>query len=410
MRTRYDYLIIGGGIAGITAAETIREYEKTATIGVVSDEPHVLYSRVLLPSFLKRRIGREQVFLRRTEEFTKKNIDLRLAEQVIYVDVQKKEVGLSNRQVLGYQKLLLASGGKVRPWDKKVDPKFLYRLQTLDDADRLLREMENIQNPLVIGASFISLEFLEIFFLHKRTPTLIAQEPYFFKNILDEEGGELMRRNFERHGIRIQANDSIETVTAKGATLEIATRGLRMLQADSIALGIGVDRTIEFLQSSGIKLGTRGILTNEYLETSEPGVFAAGDVAEFHDIILEKTHVIGNWTNAFLQGKRAGLNMSGKREAFRAVPAYAITNLGFQITALGNTENGVASISRVDIPRDQYTRFFLKDDVLVGATLINRFQDKIHLTKLIETKIKLTPYKKQLSNFSFDIHTIPAVL
>ena len=403
---RYDYLIIGGGIAGVTAAETIREHDGLGRIGIISDEPHLLYSRVLLPGFLKKRIRREQLFLRTAEDFSEKNIELLLEEKVGAADVPRKEVLLTNRRAISYDKLLVASGGRVTPWVPEGDPPYVYRLQTLNDADRLLEQLEKITRPIVVGSSFISLEFLEIFVLNKINPLLLVRGPHFFENFLDPQGGNLLRDNFEKHGVITQFSDAIAEVNERDTTLRVVTKGIRNVDGDALALGIGIERNVDFLLGSGVELGKKGVIVNEFLEASVDGVFAAGDVAEFYDVILEKHRTVGNWTSAFLQGKCAGLNLVGQRTVFKNVSSYSITNLGFQITALGECSNKLESVIRQDRRRNQYERFFIKDGVLVGAALINRFQDKTHLANLIASKTKIEEYRDELKDFTFDINTI----
>ena len=311
-----------------------------------------------------------------------------------------------------YEKLLISSGGRVRPWGESGVQSLVYRLQTLDDSDRLKENLSKIREPIVIGSSFIGLEFLEIFVLNKISPTLLLDRPFFFSRLLEEQGGGVMRRNFERHGIKVLSGDAVETVnilaTGKAAVI---TRLGHNLESDALALGIGMEKNPEFLEGSGIEKGHLGIRVNEFLETSSENIWAAGDVTEFYDVILEKYRSVGNWTNAFLQGQRAGLNMAGERKELRAVSAYSITNLGFQITALGDCEEkeGVESIIRLDFYRNLYERFFLRKGVLVGAVLINCFKDKTVLTKLIENKIKLDSYPDELKNFDFDLREIKIV-
>jgi NADPH-dependent 2,4-dienoyl-CoA reductase/sulfur reductase-like enzyme len=409
MMKQYDYLIVGGGIAGTTAAETLRERNPQATIALISEEPYPLYSRVLLPSYVKKKIPREKVFLRTIASYTEKNIDLFLGLRVVYLDPENKHIYLSNRQVLEYGKLLIASGGSARKWELEEKP-YIARLQTLDDADRLLRSLDLIRKPVVIGASFISLEFLEIFVLNKSLPTLLARDGHFLSKVLDPLGGDLLRANFERHGIKVQFNDSALELKEKekeDGFFKIITKAYREIEGDVLALGIGIERNISFLRDGGILLGEKGVRVNEYLETSREGIYAAGDVAEFFDIILGKYQILGNWTNAFLQGKHAALNMSGERAPFRNVSSYSITNLGFQITVLGDCSPEYETVMRIDPYRHQYERFFIKDGVLLGAALINRFQDKPHLTQLIANRTKIEEYKDQLTDFKFDIHIIP---
>lgn len=404
---QYDYLIIGGGIAGVTAAETIRENDPHSSIAIVSDEPHPLYSRVLLPAYLKKKIARDQLLLRKADDFFNKKIDLRLKEKVSFADFRKKEVGLANRAVVGYGKLLIASGGQVTKWGKPEEQEFIYRLQTLDDANRLFKALSEIKQPLVVGASFISLELLEIFVANGTTPVALIRNNHFLERVLDSVGGEILQSNFERHGIRVQSDDSVGEIKKTNEwKIEVTTKGLRKIECDAIALGIGIERNTGFLTNSGIELGEKGIRTNEFLETSQEGVYAAGDVAEFYDLITDVHRVVGNWTNAFLQGKKAGLNMLGKRGPFKSVTGYSITNLGFQITALGYLGKDLETVARAEAKVGQYEQFFIKDGVLVGAALINRFQDKPHLAKLIENKIRIEEFKDKLKDFKFDIGSI----
>ena len=393
----------------MTAAETIRENDPDSTIGIISDEPHPLYSRVLLPHYLKKKISREKLFLRKIDDFSDKKIELRMNEEVSFLDCERKEVKLKGGAILGFNKLLVASGGRVKPWGKDGDQEFIYRLQTIDDADRLTEKLSSIKNSLVIGGSFISLEFLEIFTLNNIPSTLLLRDTHFLSRIFDFRGGEILRNNFEKYGIKMMAEDSVKEVEKKEGNLEIETASLQKISCDSIALGIGIDRNIEFLRDSGIELGERGIRTNQFLETNRAGIFAAGDTAEFFDIILGKHHVVGNWTNAFLQGKIAGLNMLGRHEEFKKVSGYSITNLGFQITALGECSSYHDSVIRLDAEKNQYERFCLQDGVLVGAALINRFEDKPHLANLIENKKNLENYREQLADFKFDIQNISIV-
>ncbi|MBI2121935.1 MAG: FAD-dependent oxidoreductase [Candidatus Sungbacteria bacterium] len=407
---RYDYLIIGGGIAGVTAAETIREEDAQATIALVSEETHPLYSRVMLPRYLKRKIQREQLFLRTEHQFTQKSIDLRLAQEVSFVDTKRGEIGLVNRAILGFKKLLIASGGRVKSIPENLRGEFSYRLQTLEDADRLFKNLYKITSPIVVGSSLISLELLEIFAVHKTPPVVLVRGPHFFREFLDASGAEILHANFRAHGIDAQYNTTVTSAEPKDNMLKVLTSRYSEIICDAMAFGIGIERNIGFLHGSGIECGKAGVKTNEFLETNAEGVFAAGDVAEFQDVISGKQHVVGTWTNAFLQGKCAGLNMVGKREIFKRVSSYSITNLGFHITILGECDGeGVEDIIRIDSAHRQYERFFLKDGIICGTALINRFPDKPILAKLIETRTPVGEYAEQLRDFRFDIGSIPVI-
>lgn len=406
MEAKYDYLIIGGGITGITAGETIREKNPSATIGIISDESNLIYSRVLLPGYLKKRIPREKLFLRRVEDFIEKKIDIRLEEEVGKVHPERYAVELVNRKEIGYGKLLIASGGKIKPWGNPADQEIIFRLQTLEDADRIFACLPSIRQPLVVGSSFIGLEFLEIFTLWGLRPSVIFRSPHFFGKIFDTLGDEIFKQNFSSHGITFYPESSIFEVTHHEDIAEVTTnRGVK-IRTDAIAAGIGLNPSVDFLDGSGVAVN-RGIIANEFLETNKEGIYAAGDVAEYYDVIIGAHRMTGNWTTAFLQGKRAGLNMTGAREPYKNVSAYSITNLGMQITMMGDCtdeSDTIVRFGRID-GQDQYARLFLKNGVLFGAVLINRFQDKPHLAKLIEMKANLEKYRSSLVDITFDIRS-----
>ena len=394
----YDYLIIGGGIAGVTAAETIRTRDQVGRIAIISSERHLLYSRVLLPSYLKGKIPRERVFLRTPDAFAAKQIDIHLGEEVISVDPARREVVTAGGRTFGFEKLLIASGGKVRYWQyDEISASRMYRLQTIDDADRMMRDMPHIREPLVIGASFIALEFIEIFLQQKIMSRLLVREDRFFAQFVDEEGGRIIEENFRRHGVICQYGEEIQRISILDDGIEITSAHSGAIRGDSVAIGIGVERNVSFLKDSGIALGRQGVKTNEYLETNVPGVYAAGDVAEYYHLPSSAYQTIGNWTNAVLQGSRAGLNMAGDRAAFTHIPSYSITNLGMQIGVIGECSPGLSTVVRADADRLQYKRFFLRDGAIVGAFLINQPQEKPRLMDAISHRVDLETYE---SNFS----------
>ena len=406
----YDYLIIGNGIAGVTAAETIRSRDAIGSIAVLSGEPHPLYSRVLLPAYLKGRIGRERIFLRTADDYAAKNIDFYPDTQVRAADAARREIKTTDNRIFSFGKLLVATGGRVKSWkyDEAASARS-YRLQTIDDADRLLADLPHIRQPLVVGSSFIALEFIEIFLQHKIVPRVLAEAPGFFSAFLDEEGSKILEENFKRHGVSCMFGEKITGCRGNGTDHEITTAGAGVLCTDAFAIGIGIERNRDFLADSSITLGTRGVRVNEYLEADAPGVWAAGDSAEYYDSVSGEYRTAGNWTHAVLQGTRAGLNMAGDRAAFTHIPSYAITNCGMQIAAIGECGGTLSIITRRGGAEGEYARLSLHEGAIVGAFLINRFPDRAALTDLISRRVDVRAFAHQLRDMAFDIHAIARI-
>lgn len=404
-----DYIIVGGGIAGMTAAETIRERNKDASIAVFSTEPHLLYSRVLLPSYLKQRIPRDKVFMRTVHQLDEVNIGAHLSEEVVRVDPARHEVALKSAKTVGYRKLLIATGGRVRPLAIAglKDLAGVYRLQTIDDADEFYQALPGIKHAVVLGGGFIALEFLETLVLRKIPTTLIFPEARFFERFVRPEGSALFQENFERHGIRVISDDEARAAEgAEGSITMISTKNGNELPCDALCAGIGIQRNLEFLEGSGIQIGKQGILVNEYLETSAPDVLAAGDIAEFNDVVLGYSHLVGNWNNAFLQGKTAGCGMAGKRVPFTNLSNYSIGNLGLHLSVLGDVGSGLSSVIRKTAKPLGYEEFFLKDGVMRGAVLINGARHQALVQKWVIDKAILAGKEHLLGDPAVDISQI----
>lgn len=372
---------MGGGIAGTTAAETLREQDQHARIIILEDEPHVLYSRVMIPKYVKGLAPRESIFLRRIGDYEKRAIGFYPSTKVVRVDFPRKEAHADTGLAVSYKKLLIASGGKPRPLPEpflsaKNSAKIL-RMHTLEDADLIKKELSSgaYGVALVAGESFIALEFVEVLSTHGVRAHLVAKGDVWGEERFGRVCGELLEENFKKHGILIHKKTEISFFKDAEFLLQNGER----IKTSLACLGIGISRDLNIFP--GLE-ASNGVLTDKFLRTSNPDVFAAGDIAEFFDIISGKKRIVGNWTNSFLQGKIAALNMLGGGKIFRAVSAYNISSLGLRLTALG--EMADFDEEKTISGENNCARLLFRAQKLVGATLVNRFNDKVLLSELIE--------------------------
>lgn len=398
-----DYLIIGGGPAGTMAAETIRQHDQNGRIVILNLEPYRLYSRISLPYYIKGTKTKEQLFLRGEQQYKDAAIDLLAGVVVERVDTSRKSVTTQDGRTFFYKKLLVSAGGTPIPWDLAGSEKEgVVRLNTLDNSDEIIRLLPSTKEIVIVGGGFISLEFCGIALAHQKKATVLVRDPYYWSSLLDEISGTLIVKSLEKHGISVRTNQEAAEVTGEARVTGIKTKSNTTLPAQMVGVGIGVKRNLDFLAGSPLAVN-KGIITNEFLESSVPDVWAAGDIAEFEDIIIGKRHMLGNWSNATDQGRRAGLNMSGQREPFQAVSAYSITMLDLNVTFLGDTQPEDAQVITRGDKVNNFGRIFMREGRLVGATLINRIADKMPLINIIRQR---TPVTSALQNILAD-HTKP---
>ena len=399
MALLYDYLIIGGGIAGTSAAEAIRKLDPGSKIAILEDEEHLLYSRVFLPSYARGEMPLEKVMLRRLEDYSRQKIDVYLSETAKQVDFSRREVFAESSKVFSYKKLLIASGGRVKPWEfsaqggsasggEKEFADRILRLQTLDDARRILElgSAGRLRRVVVLGGGFITLEFLNIFRKYGSETTLLFRDDYFWKGQVEERGGKFFEELFSRNRVRTLGREEVSELRRVGSDVQVLTKNGLKLAADWLAVGIGLERSFELVQ--GVSETGAGIRVNEFLEV--PGVsdvWAAGDVMEYFDAISGRFRTVGNWTHAFYTGHLAGENMASKRLRFSSVPSYSVKILDSVATFVGEVDEKFADRMFVrEVPLERkYARFFLKGGRLVGAVLLNAWQSKPALTRLIES-------------------------
>lgn len=384
------YVVIGGGVTGTTAAEQIRKLNPSAEITIVSEEQHPLYSRVLLPHYLKEKVPRERVFLKKETWYAEQNIEWMRGVLCQKLDPRNKFVGLSNGRELEYDKLLIATGGELRVVDE--DKRGVTYLRTLDDADhilQLLNERDEMAKAAVYGGGFMACEFVNLF-AHYEIPTVLTlRGEHFWTRILTPEAGALIDARLTEGGVRVFANAELSMLRGDKELEGFVTTHCE--EACSIlGVGIGIQPDYSWLHDAGIETNF-GIVTNEYLETGIEDVYAAGDIAEFYDPIIGRHLNVGNWMNAMTQGRVVAKNMVGEKTAFELVSSYATNILGLEIIFVGDVSKEHAEIHMYGTAADGgITQVFERGGVVVGGVMIGRNTDRKAITEAVKNKDKIT--------------------
>ena len=383
------YLIIGNGIAGTTCAETLREEDPSCEVTLVGLEPYPLYNRVSLPRYIKG-LPRERVMLRSAEEHKDRGIDLRLERVATSLDTEGKTVHFDDGSELPYDALMICTGGHPEPYPAPGagDVRDLtYAFQTLDDTTAIIEKCDHSQDSVVIGGSFIAYELAEGFRHRGLNVTWIQRGPRFLRRVLDEEGGQMVDFLAKEAGVVTVYDEEVEAVTPQNGHMRVQTSGGKDIRADMLGYGMGLTMYTEWLAGTEIKID-KGIVVDEYLETSVPGIFAGGDIARFIDLMLDRQYnQMGTWDNAEAHGKVAALNMLGRKVEYREVPTYTTSMFKSNLAVMGITPENTGeleSVTRLDLDNRLYRALFFYKGRLAGAVLIGTPKGR---KKLIEMMV-----------------------
>ncbi len=407
----FTHLIIGGGIAGTTAAETIRKHDANATIAIVSDEPHPLYSRVLLskPAFLTGTQPFESVWMKKPEWYEAERITFLGSAVAKRLDAAAKTVTLESGEVLQYEKLLLATGTHTRiltiPGAEKEG---VHYLRTLDHAQSIIKDLAaGKSHAIMIGSACVTYEVADILRSKGLEVTEVMREHYFWEPSLSEAEAMIVEDRLVERGVTIIRDAEIAEITGGASVEGVTLKDGRHLPCDMVFAFIGVTHPTEWLADSGIALD-RGILADEFLATSLPDVYAAGDGARFKDVVMEDTVMMGNWMNAVKQGEVAAKNMTGEHEVFTMVSFHSSHGFGDMISFAGDVvlREGRLIIMRGDPTTRSLVRFIIRDRRIVGATMVNRTADLNTIVKLIAAKTDIGERHGELADPTFDLKTL----
>jgi NAD(P)H-nitrite reductase large subunit len=391
------YVIVGNGAAGTTAAETLRKNDPNCSIHLITNEPYPLYNRVSLPRFLQGVIGEQKVMIRDFAWHEQRNIKLLTETMVTRIDTNERVVVMDTLHQLPYDALLIATGGWANPLrvPGANDTKHIYNFVTLDDTKTLIDQMQQSRTALAYGGSFISYELCDGFAMRKLDTTWLMRGPYWLRTALDPEGGEVVDNIAKKFGVNVIHGDEIESVVPKnGVPSYVKTKKGREIQADMIGIGLGISLNTHILEGTPVDVRT-GIVVNEYLETNVPGVYAAGDIAEFYDPTIGTHHTMGTWDNALGHGRIVGANMAGGRVAYVDVPTYTSPLFDVNIAVVGTAESNNPELETLCLREpgekgnENYRKLFFRENKLVGVLMIGSPKGRKKLVDIVKNQMTL---------------------
>ena len=235
---------------------------------------------------------------------------------------------------------------------------------------------------------------------------MILLDSQFWPLVLDYESGKMIEDALCRQEVTIHYNDHVREFKGNGKVQSVSLASGKSYECDIAGIGIGILTNYPFMKALGLQT-RQGILTDEYLQTSDPNIFAAGDVSEFYDVCRTQRNQIGNWSNATEQGKVAALNLLDKKTVYKSVSSYVIRVFDLSIGFVGDTAvlPNTQVIGRGSARNGGYMRLFLRDGVIKGATLLNQAHEIRTVTELIKRAVKIEKYRLDLSDMHRDLES-----
>ena len=393
------YVIIGNGIAGTTAADTLRKNDPNCSIHLLTNEPYPLYNRVSLPRFLQGVIVEQRVMIRDFAWHEQRNITLVTDTMVTDVNTEERVIVTDNGQKIPYDALLVATGGWANPLrvPGAEGTRHIYNFVTLDDTKSIIARMLESRTALAYGGSFISYELCDGYAVRKLDTTWLMRGPYWLRSALDPDGGEVVDNIAKKFGVNVIHGEEIESVIPQnGVPGYVRTKKGGEIQADVIGVGLGITLNTKILANTPVELRS-GIVVNEYMETNVPNVYSAGDVAEFYDPTIGQHHTMGTWDNAMAHGRIVGVNMAGGHEAYIDVPTYTSPLFDVNIAVVGTAETNNPELQSIALREpgekgnENYRKLFFRENKLVGVLMIGSPKGRKKLVEIVKNQHVIEP-------------------
>ncbi len=329
-------VIVGGGGAGFAAAEMLRRRQYQGEIVMLSSDDAPPVDRPnLSKDYLAGSAPEDWVPLRPDAFYSENAIELRLGATVAGIDVGSREVGLAGGERIRFDRLLLATGAEpVRPSIPGAKPSDVLVLRSLGDCRAIIERARTARRAVVLGASFIGLEVAASLRARNIEVHVVAPEERPMERILGPQMAEFIRALHEEHGVIFHLQNIASAL--EGGKVRLSDGNL--IEADFIVAGVGVRPRVELAEAAGLKVD-RGVAVDAYLETSAPGIFAAGDVARWPDSLSGEAIRVEHWVVAERQGQIAALNLMGGRERFAAAPFFWSQHYDIPINYVGHAES-----------------------------------------------------------------------
>jgi nitrite reductase (NADH) large subunit len=392
--TKVNIVIIGAGVAGVTAARGIRSKAPDAEVSMYTDEGYPYYLRPQLPAFLAGDVSQDELFFRRQDWYGENDLSLNLSSKVMSVNPESRELRLADQSRISYDRLLLATGSRpFMPPIEGTDKRGVFVLRTLDDAIAIRSYAQNSKRALVVGAGLLGLEAGIAVAKLGLEVTVLERSHHILRKQLDEQEAEVLEKLLGDKGLRIAKNAVCKRVLGEDAVSGVVLESGGQLEGDLILVSAGVRPNIHLAEEARLEVN-RGIIVDDTLQTSHEDIFALGDAAEFEGMVW------GIIPAAVNQARVAAATVLGDTAARYpgTIPSTTLKIAGIELTSVGavHAQGEDEEIRKVDAARGVCKKLVLRDGRIVGASFLGGRKGITQITQLIEKGTDISDHKEEL--------------
>jgi NAD(P)H-nitrite reductase large subunit len=407
------YVIIGNGIAGISAAETIRALHPQGKITIISREEFPPYSRPMISLVLEGAVEHERLLIRPPDFYSKLEIEALIGETVVSIDPDGQRVLTDQGRAVDYDRLLIASGADPRPIKAAgTELGNVSFMRTENHVKNMLRALPGIKHALVLGGGLVG--FKAAYGLLRRgiKVTMLIRSDYPLSMQVDATAGRLILDELVANGLEVRVGVEVTAFVGNGSVREAHLSDGSDLACQLVVVGKGVLPALDFVPRDKIEVDL-GIVVDDHLQTSVPGIYAAGDVAQAMDAVRNRTWVNAIWPVAVEQGRLAGANMAGRPVSFRgSVGRNVMRIFGLDVISGGmvnpSSDDGYRILTRLDPIRSTYRKLTIRGDTLTGLVMVGNIDQGGVILSLIQRGLPLTVEPELLLEPSFNFATLLA--
>jgi NAD(P)H-nitrite reductase large subunit len=404
-----SHVIVGDGIAGSSAAETLREEDPDAEITVITDEGEALYNRILIKEFAKGKLPEAPISIHEPEWYEEREIDLQLNTYVQSVDPDAHEIYTHSGDTYEYDKLLVATGGTPVSLSsfgvENADAEGIHHFWTFQDARAIREHAEQAETGIIVGAGLLGLDLAAVCGAQGIDANYLMRGNRWWRYALSLEGAEIVHEALEANGVTPVFDSGVERfeVDDDGHVETAVDPNGERFEGEWCGVAIGLDFNTEWLQDTGIEFDD-GIVADEYMRTDAEDIYAAGDITRYYDTIVNDRAQNGSWGSAKEQGATAAKNMVADEpaEEFRWVSSYSITHFDFPFLSFGHPTRGDDEAER-KYSDSEWRRLAFEDGQLVGGVLIGDLSEQSTYKKIMREEWTVADKKKLLLEEDVDI-------